>query len=96
MNYKNRNALRVLQLWGSACLVLFCGEAVPLGKVISGRISALLLESRFAELNYTLAAPVVWDPRFDHNLIGQHQICRIGISAHPLERTKCLCLNRKW
>jgi len=25
-----------------------------------------------------------WDPRFGHNLIGQHQICRIGISAGPL------------
>jgi hypothetical protein len=32
------------------------------------------------------AAPVLWDPRFDHNLIGQHQICRIGISRHPLGR----------
>jgi hypothetical protein len=48
-------------------------------KVISGRMSALLLESRFAGLNYTLAAPVLRDPRFDYNLIGKHQICRIGI-----------------
>ena len=34
------------------------------------------------------AAPVLRDPRFDHNLIGQHQICRIGISVGPLGRIK--------
>jgi hypothetical protein len=72
---------------GLRLFCVFCGEAVASPKVISGRMSALLLESRFAGLNYTLAAPVLWDPRFDHNLIGQHQICRIGISRHPLGNT---------
>jgi hypothetical protein len=33
---------------------------------------------------FSAAAPALRDPRFDHNLIGQHQICRIGISAHSL------------
>jgi hypothetical protein len=30
------------------------------------------------------AAPALRNSRFDHNLIGQHHICRIGISRHPL------------
>jgi len=55
--------------------VLFCGEAIPLGKVISA------------------AAPVFWDPRFDHNLFAKQQICRIGISRHPLEHTESLWCN---
>ncbi len=32
--------------------------------------------------------PLQRDPRFDHDLIGNHQICRIGISAHPLGRNQ--------
>ena len=44
---------------------------------------------RFQQIeNYQRRSSRLWDPRFDHNLIGQHQICRIGISAGPLGSVK--------
>jgi hypothetical protein len=60
MNYKNRNTLRVLQLWGSACFVYIVGIH-GFAKNYQCR-SALLASRAFC------GAPASWDPRFDYDL----------------------------
>ena len=60
-------------------------DGCQLGAINMASIGFSLNNFFFSNLKLiSAAAPVLWDPRFDHNLIGQHQICRIGISAGPL------------